>query len=63
MIHFGFFGLMPVVKHGTPDQRARFLPRAANGDLEVAFGITEPDAGTDTTRITTTATKVAGGYL
>jgi acyl-CoA dehydrogenase len=63
MIHFSFFGLLPIVKHGNAEQRARFLPRAATGDLEVCFGVTEPDAGTDTTRITTTARKVDGGYL
>ena len=63
MVHFGFFGLMPIVKHGTDEQRNRFLPRAAKGELEVAFGVTEPDAGTDTTRITTTARKVDGGYV
>lgn len=57
------FGLEPVLKFGTDEQRARFLPRAATGDLQMCFGITEPDAGTDTTSITTFAKKVDGGYL
>lgn len=61
-IHLSIFGMQPVVKHGTDDQRARYLPRIATGDLHVSFGVTEPDAGTDTTRISTRATKVPGGY-
>ena len=62
-IHLSIFGMNPVVKHGTEDQKQRFLPRIADGSLHVSFGVTEPDAGTDTSRITTRATKVDGGYL
>ncbi|MDZ7673509.1 MAG: acyl-CoA dehydrogenase family protein [Acidimicrobiales bacterium] len=62
-IHLSIFGMNPVVKHGTPEQRERYLPRIADGSLHVSFGVTEPDAGTDTTRISTRATKVDGGYL
>ena len=40
-----------------------YLPRVATGELHVSFGVTEPDAGTDTTNIATRATKVDGGYL
>ncbi len=61
-IHVGLFGLLPLVKHGSRAMQQRFLPRAATGELAVAFGITEPDAGSDTTRISTVATKVPGGY-
>jgi acyl-CoA dehydrogenase len=43
--------------------RERYLPRVVDGSLHVAFGVTEPDAGTDTTAITTFARKVEGGYL
>ena len=57
------FGLEPIVKYGTEEQRERFLRPAAEGNLQVSFGITEPDAGTDTTSITTFAEKVPGGYL
>ena len=57
------FGLEPIVKYGTEEQRQRFLRPAAEGNLQVSFGITEPDAGTDTTSITTFAEKVPGGYL
>jgi acyl-CoA dehydrogenase len=39
-----------------------YLPRVAKGDLHVSFGVTEPDAGTDTTNISIRAEKVAGGW-
>jgi acyl-CoA dehydrogenase len=43
--------------------KAKYLPQVVDGSLHVAFGVTEPDAGTDTASITTTARKVDGGYL
>lgn len=52
-IHLTLFGMNPVVKHGSPELRSLLLPRVAAGDLHVSFGVTEPDAGTDTSRITT----------
>jgi acyl-CoA dehydrogenase len=54
-LHLTIFGLNPVVRFGNDRLRDAFLPRAAAGDLHVAFGVTEPDAGTDTSRITTRA--------
>jgi acyl-CoA dehydrogenase len=64
-IHLSIFGMGPVIKHGSPELRARVLPEVASGDLHVCFGVTEPDAGTDTSRITTRATPQAdgSGYL
>lgn len=56
-LHLTIFGLQPVVKHGNQRLRDTFLPRAVTGDLHVAFGITEPTAGTDTSRITTRAVR------
>jgi acyl-CoA dehydrogenase len=56
-IHLTVFGLNPVVVFGNDRLKETFLPRAAAGDLHVAFGVTEPDAGTDTSRITTRATR------
>lgn len=53
--HLTMFGLNPVVKFGNDKLKEAFLPRAAAGDLHVAFGVTEPDAGTDTSRIATRA--------
>jgi acyl-CoA dehydrogenase len=61
--HTTMFSLLPIIKHGTPQQKERFLPRAASGDLHLAFAVTEPDAGTDTGRTSTFARKVDGGYL
>lgn len=60
-IHLTLFGLNPVVKFGNDRLKEAFLPRAARGDLHVAFGVTEPDAGTDTSQITTRATQLPDG--
>ncbi len=60
-IHLSIFGMGPVIKHGSDELRRRVLPAVASGDLQVAFGVTEPDAGTDTSRITTRATLAADG--
>jgi acyl-CoA dehydrogenase len=63
LAHTAAFSLLPLIKHGTDELKQRFLPRAASGDLHIAFAITEPDAGTDTGRTSTFARKVDGGYL
>ena len=60
-VHLTVFGLNPVVKFGTDRLKDTFLPRAAAGDLHVAFGVTEPDAGTDTGRISTRAEPDGNG--
>ncbi len=60
-LHLTVFGLQPVVKYGNERLKAEFLPRAAAGDLHVAFGVTEPNAGTDTSRIATRATRDGTG--
>jgi acyl-CoA dehydrogenase len=63
-VHLTMFGLNPVVKFGNDRLKETFLPRAAAGDLHVAFGVTEPDAGTDTSRIITRAADDGtGGYV
>lgn len=63
-IHLTMFGLNPVVKFGNDRLKETFLPRAATGDLHVAFGVTEPDAGTDTSRISTRAVDDGmGGFV
>jgi len=63
-LHLTMFGLNPVVKFGNDQLKDTFLPRAAAGDLHVAFGVTEPDAGTDTSRITTRAVEDGmGGWI
>lgn len=60
-IHLSIFGMGPVIKHRSEELRRRVLPAVAAGELQVAFGVTEPDAGTDTSRITTRATRAADG--
>ncbi|MFI4936579.1 MAG: acyl-CoA dehydrogenase family protein [Caulobacterales bacterium] len=62
-VHINLFGPHPIVVVGTPDQKARWLPRLIAGEDQCAFGFTEPDAGLNTTRITTFAEKAPGGYL
>ncbi|MBM6577830.1 acyl-CoA/acyl-ACP dehydrogenase [Microvirga sp. SRT01] len=56
-VHVSIFGLTPVVKFGSEEMRHKYLPQVISGDLHVCFGVTEPDAGTDTTRIKTTAQR------
>ncbi|CAB4795366.1 unannotated protein [freshwater metagenome] len=60
-MHLTVFGLQPVIKYGNERLKSEFLPRAVSGDLHVAFGVTEPNAGTDTSRISTKAVKQSDG--
>ena len=62
-LHLSIFGMHPVVKHGNEEMKQTYLPRVASGDLHVAFGVTEPDAGTDTTSITTSARRDGDNYI
>ena len=61
-VHINLFGPHPIVVFGTPEQKAEWLPRLIAGQDQCAFGVTEPNAGLNTTAITTFATKVEGGY-
>jgi acyl-CoA dehydrogenase len=62
-LHTSIFGMHPVVVHGSDELRDRYLPEVVAGRLHVAFGVTEPDAGTDTTAITTRARRDGDRYL
>lgn len=62
-IHFYFFPLTPVIRHGSERMKRAVLPRLAAGELVAAFGVTEPNAGSDTSRITTRATRGEDGWL
>jgi alkylation response protein AidB-like acyl-CoA dehydrogenase len=56
--HAQMYVMGTLLRHGSPEQKRRFLPKIATGALRLqAFGVTEPTAGTDTTAIRTTATK------
>jgi alkylation response protein AidB-like acyl-CoA dehydrogenase len=54
-------GTLPIVYFGNPDQRERYLPRLANGELIGAFALTEPEAGSDALSARTTATLTPDG--
>ena len=62
-VHLTLFGMHPVIVHGSDALKDENLPRVASGDLHVCFGVTEPDAGLDTTRITTTAARRGSDYV
>jgi acyl-CoA dehydrogenase len=62
-LHFYVFPLTPVIRHGSARLKATYLPLAARGELLVAFGVTEPGAGTDTSRITTSARRQDDGWI
>lgn len=62
-LHLNMFGMNVVAKHGSEEMRRKTLTRVATGELHACFGVTEPDAGTDTSRITTTARRDGGGYV
>ena len=62
-MHLSVFGMEPVRKYGSPELAADVLPRVASGELHVAFGVTEPNAGTDTTSITTRAERDGDEYV
>jgi glutaryl-CoA dehydrogenase len=53
----------PIYTYGSEEQRLKYLPGLASGNLIGCFGLTEPDAGSDPGSMKTTATKVEGGYL
>jgi alkylation response protein AidB-like acyl-CoA dehydrogenase len=49
------FGAFALIRFGTPEQRAFFLPRIVSGDVIFAFALTEPDAGSDAAAVRTRA--------
>lgn len=54
----------PVLQaHGTPEQKAYFLPRILSGELHVAIGYTEPEAGTDLAALRTSAVRDGDHYV
>ena len=62
--HAQMYTMGTVLRHGSPEQKALYLPKIASGELRLqAFGVTEPTSGTDTTRIETFARRVADGYV
>ncbi|GLZ13980.1 acyl-CoA dehydrogenase [Actinomadura sp. NBRC 104425] len=52
-----------IARSGTAEQKQRWLPRFADGSVTMAFAITEPDAGSNSHRITTTARRDGDGWV
>ncbi|MGH3014939.1 MAG: acyl-CoA dehydrogenase family protein [Gaiellaceae bacterium] len=62
--HAQMYTMGTLLRHGSDEQKGRYLPKIAAGELRLqAFGVTEPTVGSDTTRIQTTAERVDGGYV
>jgi acyl-CoA dehydrogenase len=62
--HAQMYTMGTILRHGSQEQKQRYLPKIASGELRLqAFGVTEPTAGSDTTSIQTTATPADGGYV
>jgi acyl-CoA dehydrogenase len=57
------FSTEPLVAYGTEAHKERYLPRIADGDVQVCTGVTEPNAGTDTSRIETFAEREGDEYV
>jgi alkylation response protein AidB-like acyl-CoA dehydrogenase len=53
----------PLVSHGTEDQKRRYLPRLAAGEITTALSISEPGAGSDAASMTTTAVRKGDRYV
>jgi acyl-CoA dehydrogenase len=62
-IHLNIFGLNPVVVFGTDEQKRRMLPPVIAGRDKACFGVTEPNAGLNTTQITTRAERRGDRYV
>jgi acyl-CoA dehydrogenase len=62
-IHLNLFGPHAIAVHGTPEQKARWLVPLMRGEQKACFGVTEPNAGLDTTSIETFAKRTNDGYI
>lgn len=61
-LQINLFAPQPIVVLGTPEQKERMLRPLISGSEKTCFGVTEPNAGLNTTAIKTFAEKVQGGY-
>jgi hypothetical protein len=62
-VHMNIFGLAPVVKYGTEEQKQRFLPPLIAGDEKACFAVTEPNTGLDTLKLQSLATRDGSDYV
>lgn len=62
--HAQIYIMGTLLRHGSEDQKRRYLPSIATGELRLqAFGVTEPNAGSETTRLETMAVRTDGRYV
>jgi acyl-CoA dehydrogenase len=62
--HAQMYTMGTLLRHGSAEQKKRYLPKIATGELRLqAFGVTEPNAGSETTRIQTSAVRRGGKYI
>jgi acyl-CoA dehydrogenase len=62
--HGQMYNMNTLVRHGSDEQKQKYLPRIASGELRLqSMGVTEPTTGTDTTKIKTTAVKTGDKYV
>ncbi len=54
--------MYPILAYGTEEQRRKYLPRLASGEIVGCFGLTEPDAGSDPGSMKSRAEKISDGY-
>src|SRR5690606_15897155 len=62
-VHINIFGPHSIVVHGTPEQKERWLVPLIKGEIRACFGVTEPDAGLDTTKLKTRAVRQGDKYI
>lgn len=62
-IHINIFGPHPIVVFGNEDQKQRWLPPLIRGEIKSCFGVTEPNAGLNTTALQTKAVKSGNTYI
>ncbi|MFD4840794.1 acyl-CoA dehydrogenase family protein [Achromobacter sp. NPDC058515] len=62
-VHMNIFGLNPVVVFGSDEQRSRWLEPLIAGREKACFAVTEPDAGLDTTKLSTRAVRQGDEYV
>lgn len=60
LCHTGI-GMLPLVYYGTPEQKAKYLPRLATGEMVGAYALTEPEAGSDALSARTSAVRSPDG--
>jgi acyl-CoA dehydrogenase len=62
--HAQMYTMGTLLRHGSEEQKSKYLPKIASGELRLqAFGVTEPDAGSDTTRLKTRAVRQGDKYI